>query len=72
MKKCLLLFPSIHDLIRAERVCRRESLPVQVLPVPREISSDCGMVLEIESSSLERFRAAAGQEGLEVKVYSPS
>ena len=69
MKKALLLFPSIHELIRAERICREEGLAVQVLPVPRDISSECGMVLEIDEALADRLVAITANAGISAKIY---
>lgn len=36
--------------MRAERVCTRSRIPCRVIPVPREISSECGIALDIDES----------------------
>ena len=43
----LFLFQSTHDVIMAERAIRTRNIPCRVIPVPRSISSQCGMALEI-------------------------
>ena len=50
----LLLFQSTHDVILAEKALRLEGIPRRVIPVPRSISSQCGMALEIPPDSAER------------------
>ncbi len=69
MSRSLLLFRSVHDLIRMERAARRDQLRVQVLPVPRDLSSDCAMVLEIEDGDLPVFRAIAVREEVEMRIH---
>ena len=69
MKKVLLLFQSVHDLIHIERICREERLPVQVLPVPRDISSECGMVLEIDAFHVDHLMEMTAQAGIKAKIY---
>jgi hypothetical protein len=62
-KKVLLLFQSTHDVIKAERVVRAEGFSVQVVPVPRSVSSECGMSLEVPFRSrnkVTRFLAKSG------------
>lgn len=46
--KCLLLFQSIHKVMQAERVINTLGVSYQIVPVPKEISSECGMCIEIE------------------------
>lgn len=48
----LLLFQSTRDVIKAERACNKAAIPVDVVPVPRSISSECGMALEIAATSI--------------------
>ncbi len=43
----LFLFQSTHDVILAERAVRTRGIPCRVIPVPRSISSQCGMALDI-------------------------
>ena len=45
-----LLFPSIHDLLRAEKILKRHGLSFELVPVPRDLSSDCGMCIKFEGS----------------------
>ncbi|OAG27510.1 DUF3343 domain-containing protein [Thermodesulfatator autotrophicus] len=50
--KVILLFPSIHYVLKAEKVLKKEGLKLDLVPVPKEVSSDCGMALEIEKEAL--------------------
>lgn len=50
----LLLFRSTHDVIMAEKTLRRQGIPRRVIPVPRSISSQCGMALEIAPEDAEK------------------
>ena len=34
--------------IRAEKVCRNANIKVKLIPTPRHLSSDCGIVLRFE------------------------
>jgi hypothetical protein len=50
----LLLFQSTHDVILAEKAIREQGIPRRVIPVPRSISSQCGMALEIALEDREK------------------
>jgi hypothetical protein len=50
----LLLFQSTHDVIQAEKVIRQQGIHRRVIPVPRSISSQCGMALEINPDDREK------------------
>ncbi len=44
---CVILLNSIHRVMKAEKLLKRRGLNVDIVPVPREISSDCGVAIEI-------------------------
>ena len=47
MSRMLALFQSTHDAIKAEQLCIAHRLECRTIAVPRAISSDCGIALEI-------------------------
>ncbi|MGQ9647985.1 MAG: DUF3343 domain-containing protein [Thermodesulfobacteriota bacterium] len=51
LMKCVFLFESVHRVIKAEKLLKGEGIRVDLIPVPREISSDCGVALEFSAES---------------------
>ncbi len=51
----VLLFPSIHFALRAEKLAKEERFSVKLIPVPRHLSSDCGVCLRIAWSERDRI-----------------
>jgi hypothetical protein len=49
----IVLFDSIHFVLAAEKVFRERGLAVDLRPVPRELSADCGMALAVRGRPLE-------------------
>ena len=47
--KCIFLFESVHRVMRAEKVLKGRGIAVDLIPVPREINSDCGVAIEVDS-----------------------
>lgn len=45
--RSVLLLESIHQVIRVERLLKGRGLKIDLIPIPREISSDCGMAVEL-------------------------
>lgn len=41
----ILIFHSIHRVMKAEKVLKKAGLDVRLMPVPRQLSSDCGLSL---------------------------
>jgi hypothetical protein len=48
MSRVVVLFQSTHDAIKAERLCIGHRLECRIIAVPRSISSDCGIGLEMK------------------------
>ncbi|SEA23956.1 Protein of unknown function [Desulfuromusa kysingii] len=42
---CVAIFHSIHRVMKAEKVLKDQHLDVLLVPVPRSLSADCGMVV---------------------------
>jgi hypothetical protein len=53
---CVVLFDSIHHAIGAERAFGEAGLWCDLVPTPRELSSDCGMALEYREEDAEAAR----------------
>ena len=43
----LYLFESTHIVINAEKLCQKKDINYKIIPVPRTISPQCGMAIEI-------------------------
>jgi len=48
LRKILILFPSTHDALRAEKYWPRTGFPGKLRPIPRVLSSSCGLCLATE------------------------
>lgn len=46
----LFLFESTHAVMKAERICIKNDVYYKIVPVPRSISSQCGMALEVKKN----------------------
>lgn len=64
MKRHLLLFQSTRAVIKAERICKKNGVYCRIIPVPRTISSECGMAIEIEQKDRETLSALCMAEGV--------
>jgi hypothetical protein len=45
--RCILILQSVHQVMRAEKILKGTGIKVDLIPVPREISSDCGVAVEL-------------------------
>lgn len=51
---CVVILFSIHFVLKAENLCKKSAIAHDIIPVPREISSDCGMALEFSQADQEK------------------
>ena len=52
----VFLFYSTSGAIRAEKLAKDAGLKVKLIPVPRHLSSDCGVCLRCDSSQVEHLQ----------------
>ena len=70
MQKVIVIFPSTYAAIKAERLCLQTGTPCQVIPVPRNISSDCGIALEIDQSGKKSVEKLFMEHTIDFKFAS--
>ena len=55
MPQGVILFPSIHFALRAEKIIKEKGFSIKLIPVPRHLSSDCGVCLRIHWEDKEKI-----------------
>jgi hypothetical protein len=45
----VVLFESVSHALRAEKIIKAEDIPCKLIPVPRQLSSDCGVCLRFST-----------------------
>ncbi len=63
-EKALLLFQSVHEVLAAERHLKEVIPEIDVVPVPKELSSNCGVALEVMLERLQATIELLKREGL--------
>jgi hypothetical protein len=52
----ILVFRGTHQVLAAEKRLKRAGVPMRLVPVPRELTSDCGVAIRIPLEERERAR----------------
>ena len=71
----VVTFPSTHQALKCDRSFKSQGSGFQLMPVPRQISSSCGLAAKVTGLSLEQLvseLAAAGIEYEEVYLWGPN
>jgi hypothetical protein len=70
MNKVIIVFESTRAAINAEKLCIKNLIACQVIPVPRDISAECGIALEVNEGDRKAVENIFRQEKLKVKLYN--
>ena len=60
----VLLFHSTSGAVRAEKVLQSAGLEVRLIPVPRHLSSDCGVALRFDWVCVEEAASLLEKAGV--------
>jgi len=69
---CVALFDSTSAALRAERITRAAGLEVKLIPVPRHLSSDCGLCLRFAESDQETVGCLLADARIETAGVFPA
>lgn len=59
----VITFPSVYFVMKAEKILKKAGINVRLIPTPREISSDCGMAMEVQYQKVEEIKKMLKNEG---------
>ena len=49
------IFNSVHKVMKAEKLLKKESIPMLLIPAPRSLSSDCGLAIRYAPAERQRI-----------------
>jgi hypothetical protein len=58
------IFHSIHRVMKAEKILKREKVEMLLIPVPRQLTSDCGLAIRYAENEKETIGAILIRENL--------
>ena len=64
----LVLFPSVNQTMWADSILRKSGIPHKMIPIPRDISADCGVCIRVESGHAADVEKALGEIPLEWSI----
>jgi hypothetical protein len=60
----VITFESVYFVMKAERILKERGIKIDLIPTPREISSDCGIAIELTGENLDRVREILKKDGM--------
>ena len=71
MPHSVVLFYSTSSALQAEKLLKREGVATKLIPVPRHLSSDCGISLRFDGLEEARVRAILENGQVDIQgIYS--
>lgn len=64
------LFDSVSHAMKAEKILKIRGIVHKIIPVPKEISSDCGVCIRCEKESIDDIKTALNDQ-VDVREYRP-
>jgi len=68
-RRCIITFSSVHHALKAEKILLQGGTKVTLIPVPREISSDCGIALEVPDGEETRIKGMLEENRVAVEGF---
>lgn len=65
----VIAFHTTAAAMAMERLCREKDLPGRLIPVPREITADCGMAWRAQPEDQPLLEELSRAEGLETEGF---
>ncbi len=66
---CIATFETTHMAILFEKTCRKAGFACRIVPVPRDISTSCGLACRFSAEQEAMIRELASQNAIEVLEY---
>jgi hypothetical protein len=71
-KSVILIFRGTHQVLSAEKRLKKGGVAMRLIPVPRRLTSDCGLAIRIPASERARARdVLAAARLLPVSAHLP-
>lgn len=65
--RVLALFRSTHQVIKGEGACGQAKISYRIVPVPKSLSLECGMAIEIEEKDRPALENVLRECGVDVR-----
>ncbi|MEW5722524.1 MAG: DUF3343 domain-containing protein [Thermodesulfobacteriota bacterium] len=64
----IFILPSIHHVLRAEKVLQKAGQDFDLVPVPKEVNPDCGLAVEADPDQAGRVARLLAGAGLKIEA----
>jgi hypothetical protein len=71
MKYTILIFESMHKVMKADKLLLLAGIGFEIIPTPKEITSECGMSIRIKTKNadLKEISSTLKNNNIEFSVF---
>jgi len=66
-EKLILVFQSIHQVLRVEKLMESAGFRFELIPVPKEVNPECGLAIEIDPDLIRSTLQTLDDSNIRVK-----
>ncbi|AKL94394.1 hypothetical protein CACET_c08860 [Clostridium aceticum] len=63
---CVLTFHNTHYALNTEKILKENHIPIKLMPVPRQVSSSCGIAAEFPCEDREMILKLCTEHHIEI------
>ncbi|NOQ52957.1 MAG: DUF3343 domain-containing protein [Desulfuromonadaceae bacterium] len=63
---CVAIFHTIHRVMKAEKILKTENLEILLIPIPRQLSSDCGLAIRFAQADRQQLESLLAETDLAI------
>ncbi len=72
MKLFILTFESTHMVLKAEKVLLKNNHKHDIIPTPRDLSSNCGMSVRTKTDCIDDIKSLINDNNIKVQIFERS
>lgn len=65
MTETIITFKNVRLVIKADKLLQQHQLICKIVPVPEQISSECGMCIETNGANRQKIEQLLNEHGIE-------
>jgi len=70
-KSCIITFSSTHHALRAEELIEEQQIQLDIIPIPREITAECGLGIKVAYEKREEVEGLLTENNINMAgIYS--
>ncbi|WP_321329836.1 DUF3343 domain-containing protein [uncultured Ilyobacter sp.] len=67
---CLITADSTHQIMKLEKLILENNIKVRIIPVPKEITANCGLSIKFDISNLEEIKLLLPKKTSDFCLYN--